>query len=227
MCHPGQGLYPKNCGEKITHPPNIECKLCENGKTFSEKYDSSGCKSCHLCAQHEIVTQDCTPRSDTVCSGTCTQGYFYHNATRDCQKCSYCCNDGKDEKQQECINHGLRIIHCSPRPDKQCRPASTTKSVQQPDLNGEITILIIFVGIIGAGLLGASVYYVIRIRRRRIKRRNPNAKDCALDAGCVPATNGSSQGKFLFVYLKGCILSVVAVQDNIIPFSNFSFGKAK
>ena len=203
LCHPGFGLYP-NCGEKITHPPNIECKLCENGKTFSEKYDSSGCKSCHLCAQHEIVTQDCTPRSDTVCSGTCTQGYFYHNATRDCQKCSYCCNDGKDEKQQECINHGLHVTHqhCGPRPDKTCGPAPTTTSDQQ---YMKIAMILSCVGI--TVLLGAGfVYCVIRIWRRsqRIRQRNErcNTGNCAaLDVVCVPATNDGSQGKFLFLYV--------------------------
>ncbi|XP_068702628.1 uncharacterized protein [Montipora foliosa] len=200
-CQPGSGLYPKKCGEKITHPPNnIHCKLCEGGKTFSEKYDSSGCKSCHLCAQHEIVTQDCTPRSDTVCSGTCVQGYFYHNSTRDCQKCSYCCNDGKDEKQQECIDQGLGVSHlqnCNPRPDKTCGPAPTTTSDQQ-HINDQqhikIALILSCVGIIV--LLGAGfIYCVIRIWLRRIRQRNErcNPGNRALHVVCVPATNDGSQ----------------------------------
>lgn len=182
LCHPGFGLYP-NCGEKITHPPNISCKPCENGKTFSQEYDSSGCKSCHLCAQHEIVTQDCTPRSDTLCSGTCVQGYFYHNSTRDCQKCSHCCNDGEDEKQQECINQRLYVTHqhCAPRPDKTCGPtlAPTTESDQQQG-HGKISLILSIVGIIIGVLLGAgfAVYCAIRIRRRTISQRNEgNAED--------------------------------------------------
>ena len=194
LCHPGFGLYP-NCGEKLTHPPNITCKACENGKTFSEEYDSSGCKSCHLCAQHEKVTQDCTPRSDRVCSGTCVQGYFYHDSTHDCQKCSHCCNDGEDEKQQECINQGLYVTHqhCAPRPDKTCGPTltPTTESDQQQG-PGKINLILSIVGIIIGVLLGAgfAVYCAIRIRRRTIRQRNEgNVED-------VPTKNG----KFLIVY---------------------------
>ncbi|XP_068702633.1 uncharacterized protein [Montipora foliosa] len=192
-CHPGWGLHP-NCGERITYPPQVECKRCEYG-TFSELYDSSRCKSCHFCAQHEIVTQDCTPRSDTLCSGTCVQGYFYHNSTRDCQKCSHCCNAGEDEKQQECINQGLHVIHCAPRPDKQCGPASTTNREQQHTVS-KLALILSCVGIIIAVLLGAGfAYCVIRICRRRIRRRNEryNAGNCASDAVIVLSTNDGSQ----------------------------------
>ncbi|XP_068720671.1 uncharacterized protein [Montipora capricornis] len=139
--------------------------------------------------------QDCTPRSDTLCSGTCVQGYFYNNSTLDCQKCSHWCNAGEDEKQQECINQGLHVIHCAPRPDKQCGPASTTNREQQHTVS-KIALILSCVGIIIAVLLGAGfAYCAIRIWRRRIRRRNEgyNTGNCASDAVIVLATNDGSQ----------------------------------
>ena len=126
------------------------------------------------------------------------EGYFYHNSTRDCQVCSYCCNDGKDEKQQECINHGLRITHCAPRQDKHCGPTAANDA----SLIG-ISIFPVVIPVLVLGAYCVSCVVAISTRRRRIERRNPilitYEGDCALDAVYVPATNDSSQGKFLFV----------------------------
>ncbi|XP_068720298.1 uncharacterized protein [Montipora capricornis] len=206
LCHPGWGLYP-NCGEHITYPPtDIHCKKCVYGKTFSEAYDYSGCKSCHICAENEIVTKNCTRDSDTVCNGNCIRGYFYRSLTRDCKKCSYCCNDGKDEEQQECIDQGLKAAHryCAPRPDKRCGPAPTslatttiTKSSAKqlnarPKDQKQVTIALIL-SCVGIGiLLVGFVFGGIHIQRRRIKRRNERLTNAENGAVNMP-TNEDSQ----------------------------------
>ena len=127
-CHPGRGLYPHKCGDTVTFPPQIECKKCESGKTFSDAYDSSRCKLCHSCAEHEVVTKTCTLTSDTKCSKTCNSEYFFSSSQQVCKKCSYCCLDGKDEEQPQCINKGLKAAnrYCSPRPDRTCTPSTPT-----------------------------------------------------------------------------------------------------
>lgn len=137
-CHPGRGLYPI-CGSTITDPPdNIDCKSCP-AETFSDQLDSAPCHSCQTCTDHEIVAAPCTNVSDRTCSGTCEKGYFFAiKAPHNCQQCSYCCFDGKDEKQPECIKQGLNATgrHCSARLDKQCGPkpttAVTTPGTQRP-----------------------------------------------------------------------------------------------
>ena len=127
-CQPGRGLYPHKCGETVTFPVIIECKKCESGKTFSDTYDSSSCRFCQLCAEHEDVTKECTPSSDTKCNKTCNSGYFFSEPQHVCKRCSYCCLDGKDEEQSECINKGLKAAnqYCSPRPDRTCTPSIPT-----------------------------------------------------------------------------------------------------
>lgn len=122
------------CGQSVTYPPNgIDCKPCSNG-TFSDKLDSAPCYSCQQCAKLEIVTSPCTKISDSICSGTCKKGYFFaKKVPHICQQCSYCCFDGKDEEQPECIKQGLNATgrHCSARLDKQCGPppSSSTAAV--------------------------------------------------------------------------------------------------
>ena len=126
-CHPGRGLNPP-CGSRIQDPPNIECKVCTSG-TFSAELDSAPCHSCQQCVEHEIIAAPCTNRSDRNCSGTCENGYFFaKKAPHNCQQCSYCCFDGNDEEQAECIKQGLNATgrHCSRRLDKQCVPLPTT-----------------------------------------------------------------------------------------------------
>ena len=130
-CHPGRGLYPHKCGNIVTFPARIECKKCDSGKTFSDTYDTSRCKPCHLCASHEVVTRNCTPSSDTKCKKACNFGYFFSKPQHVCKMCSYCCLDGKDEEQPQCINQGLTAVnrYCSPRPDHTCYPGFPTGSV--------------------------------------------------------------------------------------------------
>lgn len=123
-CHPGYGLHPV-CGQTITHPPsNIGCKPCPN-EMFSGELDSAPCHSCQQCAMLEIVAAPCTRSSDRICNGTCEKGYFFSKKVpRICQQCSYCCFDGKDEEQLECVKQGFNATgrHCSARLDKYCVP---------------------------------------------------------------------------------------------------------
>ena len=218
-CHRGFGLYP-NCGEQLTFPPNIiECKPCENEKTFSADYDTGGCKYCHSCAEHEIVTKKCSRNSDTMCSGTCSQGYFFDKTTHNCKKCFYCCHDGNDQKQKECIQQGLDITICARRPDKNCGPDPTTKSTTDQQRIGKPVLILSSVGFILLLGVGFLLFLIFWKRLRRRERRN--AENCDLDDECVPARIEGSQSKFWFVYLTRCILSVAGVQENITSFSNF------
>ncbi|XP_020604602.1 uncharacterized protein LOC110043488 isoform X2 [Orbicella faveolata] len=129
-CHPGRGLDPP-CGSHIQDPPNPDCVACPAGK-FSDELDSAPCHSCQKCVAYEIITAPCTNRSNRICSGTCEAGYFYSkkDSTHSCQKCSYCCFDGKDEEISECANQGLKASkqYCRPRPDKDCSPGSSVIS---------------------------------------------------------------------------------------------------
>lgn len=129
-CHEGRGLHPA-CGSRIPHPPKPDCKACLEG-TFSDELDSAPCHSCQKCAEHEIVIAPCTSRSNSVCNGTCEAGFFYSkkDSTHSCQKCAYCCSDGKDEVISECVNQGSNASekHCRPRPDKECSPGSSLPS---------------------------------------------------------------------------------------------------
>ena len=117
-CHKGFGLHPK-CGSALQHPPMTACHACKTG-TFSSAYDSSPCKACHQCAEHEIKIAECTNKNDTVCSRKCEKGYFKSETLHNCQECSACCSDGKDEKIKECVSQGITNKECSPRLDKTC-----------------------------------------------------------------------------------------------------------
>ena len=145
-CHPGYGLYPV-CGHSITYPPsNIGCKLCPN-ETYSAELDSAPCHSCQQCAKLEIVSAPCTTISNRICNRTCEKGYFFSKRVPHiCQQCSYCCFDGKDEEQLECIKQGLNATgrHCSARLDKHCGPhlsSSTTTQTHLPSLIHSPTLL--------------------------------------------------------------------------------------
>ena len=82
------------------------------------------------------MAANCTRSSDTKCNGTCIQGYYYTKKPRhDCLRCAYCCFDGKDEIQQECVNQGLNTVkqHCSHRMDKICGPDPTTMIIPETE----------------------------------------------------------------------------------------------
>ena len=190
-CHPEHGLYPHKCGDTVTFPPQIECKKCDSGKTFSGTYDSSSCKLCHSCAEHEVVTKKCTLTSDTKCSRTCNSDYFFSNPQQVCKKCSYCCLDGKDEEQPQCINKGLKAAnqYCSPRPDRTCTPTQTPTESRS---HGKIEWILLCVGI---GLLFRVILYCLW--RKYMKKRRWDAQNVStVENGCnVTVGHGSSEGE--------------------------------
>lgn len=181
-CHAGLGQKP-TCGEHIRDPPKgIGCTPCVDGETFSDEYNSAPCSSCHKCAEHEIVAANCTIKSDTKCSGMCIQGYYFSQKPRnDCQKCSYCCFDGKDEIQPDCVNQGLNASsqHCSPRVDRKCGPDPTAmKNLNTQPTNAAVTDsssankVIIALGTVSGVLLSALVIVsVLCMRRRKAQTR--------------------------------------------------------
>ena len=113
---------------KVIQPTNSGIICGKNQYTIvnSTGTNSSPCKACHQCAEHEIKEAECTNKSDTVCSGKCEQGYFMSKTVHNCLECSACCSDGKDEKIEECVGLGIKNKECSPRPDKECAGQSPT-----------------------------------------------------------------------------------------------------
>lgn len=161
-CHEGYGLEPK-CGSIVQSPVNnTYCRPCAKG-TFSNKYDSSPCYGCQHCAKHEIVTAYCNSQTDTNCSGTCDIGYYYaKDASHACHECSYCCSDGKDEVQPECVRHGLKARNqrCSRRVDKNCDPElSSSNNNEKKGLSKETLGAIYILG----GIFGGTVVIVVII----------------------------------------------------------------
>ena len=181
-CHKGFGLHPK-CGSPLQDPPTTACHACKTG-TFSSAYDSSPCKACHQCAEHEIKKAECTNKSDTVCSGKCEKGYFMSETLHSCQECSACCSDGKDEKIKECVSQGIKNKECSPRLDKTCAGqlvgTTTTTSTTSTTTTTITTItdatkgsrglamkhwIIIIVGIVGVFMI-VMVFMYFRLKRK-------------------------------------------------------------
>ncbi|XP_067040144.1 uncharacterized protein [Acropora muricata] len=185
-CQPGHGLYPDKCGDIVKYPVKThECKKCESGKTFSDTYDTSGCKLCHSCAEHEVVTKKCTLSSDTKCNKTCNSGYFFSKPQHVCKRCSYCCLDGKDEEQPQCINQGLKAFnrYCSPRPDSTCTPTQTPTESRS---HGKIEWILLSVGI---GLLFGVILYCLWRKHR--KKRGQDG--CNLRVAYEPSEDESAR----------------------------------
>ena len=200
-CHSGYGLYPV-CGQSVPYPPsNIGCKPCPN-QTFSDKLDSAPCYGCQKCVKLEIVAAPCTRISDQICSRTCERGYFFSNVPHiSCQQCSYCCFDGKDKQQQECIKQGLNATgrHCSARMDKQCGPhlnsstaavtiqtnlAYMTHSTPHPtddqSVHHFVFKLSLSLGIFFLWLAAVSCLFVIRFYHKRFKKWSRKSSETIL-----------------------------------------------
>ena len=173
-CHEGYGLEPK-CGSIVQSPvEHTSCEPCADG-TFSNKYDSGPCYKCQVCDEHQIVISHCNSQSDTNCSQTCESGfYFARDASQSCHKCSFCCDDEKDEVQLDCVRQGLkkRNQHCSHRVDKNCAPDLST-DISSPYGNGkkQVDLGKIFAIIFGtlAGV-AAVILVVCAIWKRRQSR---------------------------------------------------------
>ena len=101
-----------------------------------------------------------------------------------CQECSACCSDGKDEKIKECVSQGITNKGCSPRLDKTCagQLAGTATTTTTTTMTTTITdatkgsgglamehLIIIIVVIIVAILaifMFVMVYMYFRLKRR-------------------------------------------------------------
>ena len=213
-CHPGRGLYPHKCGDTITFPAIIEGKKCDSGKTFSDAFDTSSCKLCHLCAEHEVLKKKCTTSSDTKCNKTCSSGYFFSKPQQFCQMCSYCYLDGKDEKQPQCIDQELKAVHryCTPRPDRTSNLSTPTGSVistesrsspkhpnkpSSQQKHGKIKWTLSCMGI--ALLSGLILFYCQWRKIRKRTNRKDNAQNVSnLEEGCVEPSE-RRLSKFCFV----------------------------
>lgn len=193
-CHRGLGLFPV-CGSDISLTQKIECKSCPPGK-FSNTYDSAPCHKCHECVTHEVVAVNCTKLQDRNCSETCQKGYYFVKKAphiHSCQRCSYCCFDGKDVIQEECVTQGLNASnqHCSQRADKKCAPKpmsvtnpeptnlSWSSSTTHSPTNQKKNILTIVFGALAAMLL-AALAGTILFRRRKGKQETPSQRDIVL-----------------------------------------------
>ena len=114
----------------------------------------------------------CNSQSDTNCSQTCESGfYFARDASQSCHKCSFCCDDEKDEVQLDCVRQGLkkRNQHCSHRVDKNCAPDLST-DISSPSGNGQKQVDLgkIFAIIFGAlAGVAAVILVVCAIWKRR------------------------------------------------------------
>jgi len=171
-CHEGYGLEP-TCGSTVQRPvENVSCEQCPTG-TFSNKYDSGPCYKCQVCDEHQVVISYCNSQADTNCSQTCNSGYYFaRGVSQSCHKCSYCCDDEKDEEQVDCARQGLKKSnqHCSHRVDKNCAPdlstdisSLSTDGKKQFDLGKTLAI---FFGTLAGVAIIVLVVYVLWKRRQ-------------------------------------------------------------
>lgn len=115
----------------------------------------------------------CSSQADTNCSQTCNSGYYFaRGVSQSCHKCSYCCDDEKDEEQVDCVRQGLRKSnqHCSHRVDKNCAPdLSTDISSLSTDGKKQLDLgktLAIFFGTLASAAIVVLVVYVLWKRRQ-------------------------------------------------------------
>ena len=183
-CHKGFGLHPE-CGSTLLDPPTTGCHACKVG-TFSSEYDSSPCKACHHCAEHEIKNAECTNKSDTVCSGKCEQGYFMSKTVHNCQECSACCLDGKDEKVQECARLAIDK-DCSPRPDRNCGSSNPGASDSKKPLSISYIIIIVFgvLGFLVAVCLLILMAYCWQKRHRQSGQQPEEQRNGSANTSCT------------------------------------------
>ena len=123
------------CGEKISPEDlkNLHCSDCAPGKTYSSTEDTSPCHECfETCPKDQVVIQNCSLTADMKCGVVkCDQGFYHDNSTSDCQECSWCCGDGRDDKKAECTERGMpKERSCSVHQKFRCLPSSTTKPTE-------------------------------------------------------------------------------------------------
>ena len=115
------------CGEKISPEDlkNLHCSDCAPGKTYSSTEDTSPCHECfETCPKDQVVIQNCSLTADMKCDVVkCDQGFYHDNSTGDCQECSWCCGDGRDDQKAECTERGMpKERSCSVHQTFRCHP---------------------------------------------------------------------------------------------------------
>ena len=110
-CPPGYGL-PVQCGSRVSNSTFTDCEQCMEGKTYSEKNDTSECKSCDDCTGRNVL-QKCSKANNGKC-GTCLPEYYLVSGVDDCKKCSFCCEDALEhEHLRQCKAFGMpRHMQC-------------------------------------------------------------------------------------------------------------------
>lgn len=181
-CPEGLGLNPQ-CGSRVRANEDVECTPCEEGIGYSDTYDISSCKPCTICDPNEETIHRCTPTTNAVC-GKCNAG-FYRAVTGDCQPCSWCCTDSRnDERERECMEqsglpanqvcrYDINTIKCAPNTSYTTATAHSTKGSNTDSSrvaanvmrNGTIgskiwlVALIGFFGLVACGVVGLLCLY--------------------------------------------------------------------
>ncbi|XP_015776945.1 PREDICTED: uncharacterized protein LOC107354960 isoform X3 [Acropora digitifera] len=120
-CPRGFGLSPP-CDTTLSYLNiKIECKPCQLGKTYSKQEGIGSCESCGSCSNHQIVEKNCTLYSDSQCKDTCSKGFYYQEATGDCQPCTWCCPVGSIKVKKGC-KEMPPYKQCDVNTAKNCKP---------------------------------------------------------------------------------------------------------
>ncbi|PFX19991.1 Tumor necrosis factor receptor superfamily member 19 [Stylophora pistillata] len=97
------------CGSVAEYGTLLDCVACREG-TYSDTYGKEQCKPCALCSAGRTVTRNCSTTLNSDC-GSCKHGYYEKEVVEgliyDCEPCSDCCWDNKDEFEEQCKAQGL------------------------------------------------------------------------------------------------------------------------
>lgn len=97
------------CGSVAEYGTLLDCVACREG-TYSDTYGKEQCKPCSLCSAGRTVTRNCSTTLNSDC-GSCKHGYYEKEVVEgliyDCEPCSDCCWDNKDEFEEQCKAQGL------------------------------------------------------------------------------------------------------------------------
>lgn len=134
------------------------------------------------------MISQCNSQSDANCSQTCDSGYYFaRDVSQSCHKCSYCCDDEKDEEQFDCVRQGLKRSnqHCSHRVDKNCAPdLSTDISSSSGDRRKQVDLGKILAIIFGA-LAGIATVILVVCAIRKRRQSSPQGHDVAQEAPMI------------------------------------------
>ena len=95
---------------------------------------------------------------------------------QNCQECSACCSDGKDEKIKECVSQGIKNKECSPRLDKTCATGTTTTAATTTITDATkgsgglameyVIIIVVFIFVALVVLFIGMVYMYLKQKRK-------------------------------------------------------------